>query len=142
MGVLKVQAQQRNPLGALPKRLERNHFGPGNACTGRGLYLRVKNLASLGPAAMSHPTIAENSIPLSWTRWFERGWHNIRVSEWLNGYLQPKLEAELAFLAELKRNRPGFSRVNQRMEREVVGDLVRSQHHLPWHTKSRDQFFR
>lgn len=66
MGVLKVQAQQRNPRVALQKPLERNHFGPGNACTGRGGSSAVGTTFGLLNGLMD---ISSRSSKQSWHFW-------------------------------------------------------------------------
>lgn len=78
---------------------------------------------------MAFEQLAPDRVPSSWTKWLDRGWHSIGVGDWLDGYVLPKLEADLLFLRQLVQSRGDFSRMNQRLEREVVGDLLRAQTH-------------
>ncbi len=88
-----------------------------------------------------YPSIDPSFVPSSWVDWLRRGWHSVNTEEWLKGYLLAKLDADLAFVRQLASERADFRRMTQRLEREVIGDLIRAQHHLPWHTKRRKQFF-
>ena len=81
-------------------------------------------------------------VPPEWPAWLDRGWHGVRTGEWAGLYLPAKLDADLRFLSHLVKLMPDFDRVAQRLQREVVGDLIRMQHLLPWHDKKRPQFFR
>lgn len=63
------------------------------------------------------------------------------IDEWAEFYLPERLKAGISYLDLLAGKMPNFARLAQRMRREVVGDLIRSQHLLPWTSKARPQFF-
>lgn len=94
-------------------------------------------------AEVAHaPSTKAADVPSQWTDWLNNGWHKVKAADWAERYLPTKLEADLSFLAKLVDTAPDYGRMAQRMQREVVGDLIRMQHVLPWHTKKRPQFFK
>ncbi len=90
------------------------------------------------PADVGHKPKDVRAI---WSEQLERGWHGVKVADWVGLYLPAKLDADIRFLDLLVQKVPTFARVAQRRRRETVGDLMRDQYLLPWTRKKCPQFF-
>lgn len=83
-----------------------------------------------------------NMIPDDWVIWFNAGWHGISAIEWATIWLPNRLESELQILKDFTRLYPKFSGVGNRITRDIIDHLIRSQYHLPWASKKMPPFCR
>ncbi|MCP9320644.1 hypothetical protein KBX73_12845 [Acetobacter persici] len=71
-------------------------------------------------------------IPADWVKWFDAGWHGTSAVDWATIWLPNRLESELQTLKDFTGLHPSFSRVGNRITRDIIDRLIRSQYHLPW----------
>jgi len=79
--------------------------------------------------------------PAEWNKVFLDGWHGVTAAQWALEYMLPKFKADIQFIDGLEGSNPTLKKALRRMRRNVVEDLLRSQHHLPWDRKNNKPFF-